>query len=149
MSDTEPLHRDVLYLSSELVARIDRHAREAGALLRREVPGEVVVREAVTAWLRAVNTRPTTVEFEAIHQSIRSIAELEPHPQQWTKAMAMQLDLIANTAGRALVCEVSRSTVVRAALAFTLEDAEHTRSKEVTAEESQAALVAPEEQVES
>ena len=148
MSDTEPLHRDVLYLSPELVSRIDRHAGEAGALLGREVSREEVVRDAVTEWLRAIDTRLTAVEFEAIHQSIRPMAELKAHPQRWTKAVAMQLDLIANTAGRALVCEVSRSTVVRAALAATLEDAEPARPKEDAAEEIRTAFVAPEEQVE-
>ncbi len=139
----EPLQRDVLRLPSELVARIDRRASEASALLGCEVP-----REAVAAWIRATDTRPISVELAAIDQALRPTTALDPHSQGWPKAMALLLDLIANTAARAFACEVSRSAVVGAALASWLEDAEHTRPKEVTAEEIRAVLATHEKQVE-
>ena len=145
----EPLQQDVLYLPSELVARIDRCAREARTLLGCEVLRETVVRAAVAAWLGATDTRPMSVELESIRQSLRPITTLDPYPQRWPSAMALRLDLIANTACRALFCEVSRSTVVRAALASCLEDAENTWPKEDAAEEIPTALVTYENQVES
>jgi hypothetical protein len=65
-------------------------------------------------------------------------------------SLSLGCDVSRAAIGRAaLIRDVSRSTVVRAALASSREDAEHTRPKEVTAEETRAALVIHEKQVES
>ncbi len=135
-----PLQRDVLHLASEMLARVDELAHEAGRALAREVSRSAVVRAAVIAWLDGAERGPLGSVTAAIRAAAhRSTVRLRRYPQRWPEELAARLDRFKRSAGRALACKVSRSVVVRVAVAVWL-DAAPTAPAVVT-EAIRAALV--------
>jgi predicted transcriptional regulator len=135
-----PLRRDLLHLASEMLTRLDELAREVGRALAREVSRAAVVRAAVTAWLDVAESRPPDFMGQAIRAATKRPAEpLLRYPQRWPAALRDRLDQFARSSTRALACKVSRSAVVRVAIAVWLDAAG--ASPAVATEAIRAALV--------
>jgi hypothetical protein len=135
-----PMLRSVLYVAEETTMRLDGVALEASRVLACEVPRSAVVRAAVIAWLDGAERRPREIVIQAIRAAAqRSAVPLLRYPQRWSGELVARLDRFAYEASRALACKVSRSVVVRVAVAGWL-DIEHA-SPDVVTQAIRAALV--------
>lgn len=131
---------DVLHLPAEMIRRIDQRAQEARALISGEVDRGAVVRAAVAAWFVDAKERPADILHQAIRASLQAEPSLKQLPQYWPPEMAARLSQLATTTARALGREVTRSAVIRAALAFWLDAAEE-RPASIVACAIEAAIV--------
>jgi predicted transcriptional regulator len=137
---TAPLVREVLHVDATTTAPLDELARVTSRALTREVSRSAVVRAAVIAWLDGAERGPLGVVIDAIRAAAqRSSVQLRRYPQRWPKELAARLDRFARSAARALACRVSRSAVVRVAIAVWLAAAQ--ASPAVVTEAIRVALV--------
>ena len=119
-----PLVRDVIHVPEEMTARLDALARVTSCALAREVSRSAVVRAAVIAWLESAERRSVVVVMEAIRvASQRMEVRLRRYPQRWPDEVRGRLDRVVRSARLALACNVSRSVVVRVAIAVWLDAA--------------------------
>ena len=119
-----PLVRDVLHVAEEMTARLDELARETSRALARQVSRSAVVRAAVLAWLDGADRERLGGAAEAIRAAARrSAVRLRRYPQRWSEELAARLEAFARRASAVLACKVSRSVVVRVAVAVWLDAA--------------------------
>jgi predicted transcriptional regulator len=119
-----PLVRDVLHVAEEMTTRLDELARVTSRALAREVSRSAVVRAAVLAWLDAADRERLGGAAEAIRAAAqRSAVRLRRYPQRWPEELAARLEAFARRASAVLACKVSRSVVVRVAVAVWLDAA--------------------------
>ncbi len=117
-----PLVRDVLHVAEEMTTRLDELARATSRALAREVSRSAVVRAAVLAWLDAADRERLGGAAEAIRAAARrSAVRLRRYPQRWPEELAARLEAFARRASVVLACKVSRSVVVRVAVAVWLD----------------------------
>jgi predicted transcriptional regulator len=134
------LVREVLHVDATTTAPLDDLARVTSRALAREVSRSAVVRAAVLAWLDGAERGPLVVVIDAVRVAAqRSAVRLRRYPQRWPEELAARLDRFARSAGRALACKVSRSAVVRVAIAVWLDAAQ--ASPAVVTEAIRVALV--------
>ena len=119
-----PLVRDVLHVAKEMTTRLDELARETSRVLAREVSRSAVVRAAVHAWLDGADRERLGGAAEAIRAAAkRSAVRLRRYPQRWSEALATRLEAFVCRARAVLACKVSRSAIVRVAVAVWLDAA--------------------------
>jgi predicted DNA-binding protein len=119
-----PLMRDVLRVAEEMTARLDELARVTSRVLAREVSRSAVVRAAVIAWLDGADRERLDGAAEAIRTAAkRSAVRFRRYPQRWPEALAARLEAFARRASSVLACKVSRSAIVRVAVAVWLDAA--------------------------
>lgn len=132
---------DVIHVAEEMKARLDDRARATSRALGCEVPRSAVVRAAVNAWLEDAERRPLDVVNQAIRaEAQRPAVRHQRRSQRWTEALDLRLDRFADRATRALGIKVTRSAIVRVAVAFWLDASP--ASPDLVSEAIRAALVA-------
>jgi hypothetical protein len=119
-----PLVRDVLHVAEEMTTRLDELARVTSRVLAREVSRSAVVRAAVLAWLDGADRVRLGVVAEAIRaEARRSAVRLRRCPLRWSEALAARLEAFVRRVRAVLTCKVSRSAIVRVAVAVWLDAA--------------------------
>jgi len=115
---------DVVHVADAMMSRLDALARATSHALVCEVSRSAVVRAAVRAWLNGADRVRLCGAAEAIRAAARcSVVRLRRHSQRWPEELAARLEAFARRASAVLVCKVSRSVVVRVAVAVWLDAA--------------------------